>query len=119
MQDDTNAASYARNYARTITTEVEAADDPSEAATDYVFGALDADYVVTSRGDVKAVHLIVGTGGPHVEVHHHVGGDGVMVRVWWWQDYADAYAHAPALAVELDALAMYWEGEHVRTAVTA
>jgi hypothetical protein len=115
MRDDTNAATYAEAYARTITVEVEGADDPADAAADYVHDALGADYVVTSRGDVKAVHLIVGTGGPHVEVQHHLGNAGVQVRVWWWQDYAKAYAYAPTLAAELEGLAEAWQDAYVMT----
>ena len=117
MTDDTNAATYAEAYARTITVEVEGADDAADAAADYVHDALDADYVVTSRGDVKAVHLLVGTGGPHVEVQHRLGTEGVMVRVWWWQDYAEAFAHAPALAADLDGLADAWQDAHVSAGV--
>ena len=117
MENETNAEAYARTYARTITVEVEASDDPWHAATDYVADALDANYVVASQGDVTEVHLIVGTGGPHVEVQHRTGTEGVMVRVWWWQDYAEAFAHAPALAAELDALAEAWQAVTVMAGV--
>jgi hypothetical protein len=113
MDDDTNAETYAKAYARTITVEVEGADDPWRAASELVHGALDADYLVTSRGDVKAVHLVVGTGGPHVELQHYVGAEGVMVRVWWWQDYAEAHVYAPALAADLDAVAQAWQDAYV------
>ena len=117
MTDDNNAETYAEAYARTITVDVEGAADPWHAAAELVHDALDADYVVTSRGNVKAVHLIVGTGGPHVEVQHHLGTEGVMVRVWWPQDYAEAYVHAPALAADLDGLAEAWQDTHVTAGV--
>jgi hypothetical protein len=61
------------------------------------------------------VHLIVGTGGPHVEVHHRIGSEEVQVRVWWWDDYADGYVHAPALAADLDGLGDAWQDAYVVT----
>jgi hypothetical protein len=119
MTNRSDAADVAAGYCRTIAEDVEGAPDPWDAAADYVAGALDADYLVTSRGDVKAVHLVVGTGGPHVEVHHRVAGAGVVhVRVWWWGDYAEQSVHAPNLATDLDGLAEAWQDAHVRTAVT-
>lgn len=119
MQDDTdNAAAYVAGYVRTITVEVEGAPDPGLAAADYVADALDANYLVTSRGDVTAVHLVVGTGGPHVELQHRVGGSGPLhVRLWWWGDYADGYVQAPAVAGELDALAEAWQDATISAAV--
>ena len=117
MEEDTNARTYAEQYARTITVDVEGADDPAEAAAELVHDALGADYVVTGRGNVKAVHLIVGTGGPHVEVQYVVGGRAVHVVVWWWRDYADAYAYAPALTAELDGLADAWQEAYIAAGV--
>lgn len=118
MTDRTDAANVAAGYCRTIAEDVEGAPEPWDAAAEYVAEALDADYLVTSRGDVKAVHLVVGTGGPHVEVQHQVGAEVVRVRVWWWGDYAEQSVHAPALALDLDGLAEAWQDAHVRTAVT-
>ena len=117
MTELTDAAVTAAGYARTIAEDVEAAPDPWDAAAEYVAEALDADYVVTSRGHVKAVHLVVGTGGPHVEVHHHVGTEAVHVRVWWWQDYAELHVHAPALAADLDGLAEAWQDGYMHVGV--
>lgn len=117
MTDRPNAADVVANYCRTIAEDVEGAADPADAAMRYVTDALDADYLVDSRGNVKAVHLIVGTGGPHVEVRNHVGADGVMVHAWWWSDYAELHAYAPALAAELDVIADAWQGAHVPTGV--
>lgn len=117
MHDGTDAETYAAATAAMIREDVERAEDPAIAAADYVADALDANYVVTSRGHVKAVHLVVGTGGPHVEVQHHLGGEGVRVRVWWWQDYAEAYAYAPTLAAELGHLAEAWQDGYVHVGV--
>jgi hypothetical protein len=115
MTNRSDAADVAAGYCRTIAEDVEGAPDPCDAAADYVAGALDADYLVNSRGDVKAVHLIVGTGGPHVEVHHRIGAEEVQVRVWWWGDYADQSVHAPALAADLDGLGDAWQDAYVVT----
>jgi hypothetical protein len=119
MQDDTNPARVAADYARMIREDVEGAADPADAAAEYVHDALDAEYVVTSRGDVAGVHLTVATGGPHVEVHYRAGSEHLTVRAAWWSPEAAHDVHAPALAAELDGLAEAWQDAHVRTAVTA
>ena len=117
MTNRTDAEVTAEAYARTITRDVEGAADPADAADAYVWDALDANYLTDSTGHVKAVHLITGTGGPHVEVHHYLGTDGVTVRVWWWQDYAERYVHAPTLAAELDGFAEAWQDAYVTVGV--
>ena len=116
MTDRTDAADVAANYAQTITAEVEGAPEPWDAAAEYTAEALDADYVIDSRGHVKAVHLVVGTGGPHVEVQHRIGAEVVQVRVWWWGDYAEASVHAPALAADLDGLGDAWQDANLQGA---
>jgi hypothetical protein len=115
MTDDTNAARVAEDYARMILQDVEGADDPADAAAEYVHDALDADYVVTSRGDVKGVHLVVGTGGPHVEVHHYLGSEHLTVRAAWWSPTAEYGVHAPTLAAELEGLGEAWQDAYVMT----
>lgn len=117
MTNRSDAEVTAEAYVRTIAVEVEGAPEPWDAAAEYVAEALDAEYVVDSRGHVKAVHLVVGTGGPHVEVHHHLGTDAVHVRVWWWQDYAERHVHAPALAADLDGLAEAWQDGYLHVGV--
>jgi hypothetical protein len=117
MTDDTNAARVAADYARMILQDVEGAVQPDVAAADYVADALDAEYVVTSRGDVAAVHLTVATGGPHVEVHHYLGSEHLTVRAAWWSPTAEYGVHAPTLAAELEGLAEAWQDAYVRTAV--
>ena len=117
MTDDTNAARVAADYARTITVEVEGAADPADAAAEYVHDALDAEYVLTSRGDVIGVALTVATGGPHVEVHYRAGSEHLTVRAAWWSPFAEYGVHAPTLAAELDGLADAWQDAYVRTAV--
>ena len=116
MTNRSDAAEVAANYVRTITADVER-NDYADAAADYVdVHALDADYVVDSRGHVKGLHLIVGTGGPHVEVQHRIGAEVVQVRVWWWGDYADESVHAPHLAAELDGLGDAWQDANLHGA---
>lgn len=108
MEDDTNAARVAADYARMIREDVQDAMQPEVAAADYVADALDAEYVVTSRGDVAGVRLTVATGGPHVDVHYRFGSDTLTVAAAWWSPVAEHDVHAPALAAELDALAEAW-----------
>ena len=117
MQDDTNAAHVAADYARMIREDVQGAMQPDVAAADYVADALDAEYVVTSRGDVAGVRLTVATGGPHVDVHYRVGSDTVTVAAAWWSPVAEHDVHAPALAAELDALAEAWQDAYIATGV--
>ena len=117
MTNRSDAEVTAEAYVRTISVEVEGAPEPWDAAAEYVAEALDAEYVVDSRGHVKAVHLVVGTGGPHVEVHHHLGTNAVHVRVWWWRDYAERHVHAPALAADLDGLAEAWQDGYLHVGV--
>lgn len=115
MSTDETAAGVAARYAERIETEIETAPQPDVAAADYVADALDARYVMSSRGDVETVHLIVGAGGPHVELRHHVGTRWMDVHVAWWGDVADHGVHAPHLAAELDALADAWQDAYVTT----
>lgn len=103
-----DAAEVAANVARTIAAEVETAADPFLAASDYVADALEARYVVSGGGHVTAVHLVTGTGGPHVELRHAIGSNSVDVEVWWWSDRGTAFSYCPALAAELDGLAEAW-----------
>lgn len=118
MPNRSDAADTAEHYARTITADVEGADDPADAAADYVLHALDADYLVDSRGHVKAVHLVVGTGGPHVEVRHRIGSDVVQVHAWWPGDHAEHHVDAPALAADLDGLGDAWQDANLHAGVT-
>jgi hypothetical protein len=117
MTNRSDAADVVAGYCRTIAEDVEGAPEPWDAAAEYTAEALDADYVVDSRGYVKAVHLIVGTGEPHVEVHHRIGAEVVQVHAWWWGDYAEASVHAPALAADLDGLGDAWQDAYVHVGV--
>lgn len=117
MDDDTNAARVAADYARIIRADVEGAMQPEVAAADYVADALDAEYVVTSRGDVAGVRLTVATGGPHVDVHYRAGSDRLTVAAAWWSPVAEHDVHAPALAAELNGLAEAWQDAYITSGV--
>ena len=115
VKDDNYAEDYAEGVAETIRTEVNAATDisPEDAAADYVRNALDAEYLVASDGWIRAVHLVIGTGGPYAEVRHYVGSFGCTVHVTLGQHQATRGVWSPALSAELDALAYGWADARV------
>jgi len=110
MTEPNHAEDAAHGTAACIRDDIEAAADPVEAAANYVqWDALDVHYVVDRTGAVRDVYLTVGTGGPHVELHWHVGTEHVEVMAWSGRDRARVEVHAPALAAELDILADQWQ----------
>jgi hypothetical protein len=109
MTEPNYADDAARGTAACIREDVEAATDPVQAAEDYVqWQALDVNYLITSSGDVREVQLVVGVGGPHVEVHCWIGSEHVTVRAWSGRDRAEVEVHAPALAAEVEIMAEHW-----------
>jgi len=118
MTEPNTAEDAARGTAACIREDIEAATDPVQAAEDYLqWQALDVNYLVTPSGDVREVQLVVGVGGPHVEVHGWIGSEHVTVRAWSGRDRAEVEVHAPALAAELHVLAEGWEYGTVGRAV--
>lgn len=74
------------------------------SAYDWLFDALDIQYIVTGNGEYLGARILVAFGGPNIWVNTQTK----EVEGYWWGDYVSARIDGDSLGLD-DALAEHWE----------